>query len=670
MAIAPYGSWKSPITLDALVEESVGVGFTLATAHYTYWMELRPNEGGRTVLVRRPNDGGPEEDVFGAGFHCRTLVHEYGGIAFTVGSDDTVYFSNFADQRLYRHAPGAERDPEAITPEPPHERSVRYAAPLLSPDGRFLVAVRERHPEPDVPAEVVNDLVLIRTDSAATDGAGGGEPVVIAEGHDFFGQPALSPDGRRVAWTSWDHPNMPWDDTELYEAELGIEGRSGEPRRVAGGGHESVVQPKYSPDGRLHFISDRTGWWNLYAEPEGGGAAEPVAPMEADLGRPDWVFGTSSYDFVADGSVIASWSEAGLGRLGRLVPGGSRFDPIETDLTSFDLLRASADRTNLVAVAGSAASSAAVVRIRPEPAGAAAIEVVKASRGATIDPSYLSLPEPVEFPTEGGLTAHALYYAPRNPDFDALAGELPPLIVRSHGGPTSAASSVLNYGIQFWTTRGFAVVDVNYGGSTGFGREYRNRLRGNWGVVDLDDCVNAARFLAGSGRADPARLLIHGGSAGGYTTLCALTFRDVFAAGASYFGVADAGVFARDTHKFESRYLDLMIGPWPEAQAVYEERSPIFHTDKLRTPMILFQGLEDKIVPPEQAEAMAAALADKGVPYAYIAYEGEQHGFRKAENVKRTSEAELYFYGRVLGFTPADDLEPVTIENESAIGRG
>jgi dipeptidyl aminopeptidase/acylaminoacyl peptidase len=658
MAIEGYGSWRSPITLDSLVEQTVGLGFPLATPRFMYWSELRPAEGGRIVLVRQANDrAGPAEDVFGVGFNARTMVHEYGGLACAVHTDDTVYFANFADQRLYRIEANADQ-PHPITAGPPSDRSVRYAAPTLTPDGRYIVAVRERHPEPDDPARVVNDLVVLPTD-------GSREPSVLADGHDFFGQPALSPDGSKVAWTCWDHPNMPWDGTELWEAQL-YAGRSAVgPRLVAGGPSESVMQPKYCPQGNLHFISDRTGWWNLYAVDED--AAKNIIPMSADLGEPDWVFGRSSYAFLADGRVLASWSEGGLAVLGVVQPGTGALDTVDTDLTTFHDLRSAQDGHFVMAMAGSSATPQAVVRIALPAAKRAEIGLVKQSRQGTVSAGYLSTPEPVEFPTEGGLTAHALYYPPTNPEFEAPTGELPPLIVRSHGGPTTATTSVLNYGIQFWTSRGFAVVDVNYGGSTGYGRAYRERLRGNWGVVDLDDCVNAALFLAEAGRADRRRLLIHGGSAGGYTTLCALTFRDVFAAGASYFGVADAGALARETHKFESRYMDSMIGPWPQARATYEARSPIFHTDQLRTPMILFQGLEDKIVPPAQAETMAAALAEKGVPYAYVAYEGEQHGFRRAENIRRTSEAELYFYGRVLGFTPAEQLQPVTIENESAL---
>jgi dipeptidyl aminopeptidase/acylaminoacyl peptidase len=659
--IAPYGSWASQITLDRLVEKVVTLGMPISAGDDIYWTELRPADGGRQVVVRRHGTGqaASEDDVFDSGFHARTLVHEYGGIPYTV-SGETVYFSNLEDQRLYRVTPGT--GPEPITPEPPVARSVRYAAPVVTPDGRHLFAVRERHPDPDVPAEVVNDIVVLATD--------GGEPRAVAGGHDFFSHVTLSPDGRKLAWTSWDHPNMPWDGTELWEAELSADLSVAGRRLVAGGIHESVTQPKYSPEGVLHFISDRTGWWNLYADDGGQAGGRALVPMEADLGVPDWIFGVSTYVFLSNGTIMATWGDRGIDRIGVLRPGESAFAELSTVYTSFAALRATADGRAVVATAGSPSESWGIVRITPPASGGAAgvvIEVLKRSRGSAVDAAYVSIPESIEFPTAGGLSAHALYYPPHNPDFVAPVGELPPLIVSSHGGPTAAATSVLNYAVQFWTSRGIGVVDVNYGGSTGYGRAYRERLKGNWGIVDLDDCVNAARHLGSSDRADPSRLLIHGGSAGGYTTLCAVTFRDVFAAGASYFGVADAGALARETHKFESRYLDSMIGPWPEAEATYRERSPIFHTDMLRTPLILFQGLEDKIVPPAQAEAMAAALREKGVPYAYVTYEGEQHGFRKAENVKRTSEAELYFYGRVLGFAPADDLDPVTIENEDRL---
>ena len=657
---APYGTWASPLSLDLLVEKTVGVSFPIATTHHIYWTEARPAEGGRLVLVRAPAGGGEAHDVFGPDFNARTLVHEYGGLCAAV-SGDTVFFSNFADQRLYRVDPGHE--PRPITPEPPSPCAVRFAAPVVTPDGRYVLAVRERHGDPDVPSTVVNDVVVVPT-------SGDAPPRAVAGGHDFYSHPVVSPDGRRMSWVSWDHPNMPWDGTELWEAELDTSGgfELRHERRVAGGPSESVIQPKYTPQGELVYISDRTGWWNLYAAALDGGTDRPLAPMQADLGAPDWVFGTSSYAVLADGTILAAWSQDGLSHVGTLAPRADAFDEIPSTWTAFAQLRTAGDGRSAVAVAGSASAPPSIVRITPGVPGGEQVVVVKRARERVVDAAYLSEPEPIEFPTERGARAHALFYAPKNPDVDAPIDELPPLIVGIHGGPTSAASAVLNYGIQFWTSRGFAVVDVNYGGSTGYGRAYRERLRGAWGVVDLEDCVNAARHLVESGRVDGDRLLIHGGSAGGYTTLCALTFTDMFAAGASYFGVADAVVFAQTTHKFESRYVDGLFGPWPEAEDVYRARSPAFHTEQLRTPLIVFQGLEDKVVPPDQAEIIVAALSEKGVPHAYVAYEGEQHGFRRAETVRRTAEAELYFYGRVLGFEPADRLEPVEIVHEDRLG--
>lgn len=645
--IAPYGSWSSPLTADRLLEHVVTLAYPTVSDDDVYWTEGRPAEGGRVVVVKLRPDG-TTEDVLPAGYSARTLVHEYGGLCYVVAGD-TVYFSNFSDQRLYRVLVGSE--PEPITAEPPLPASVRYAAPVLSRDGHQLYCVRERHGTEGAATEVVNDIVILGADGEA-------EPRVVAEGHDFFSYPTLSPDGRRIAWISWDHPNMPWDGTELWDAELGPDGLPVKARLVAGGGSESVTQPRYSPDGRLHFISDRTGWWNIYVDDEDGGG--PVARSEAEFAAPDWVFGQATYCFLTDGSIVAVSSSSGLGAMS-LIGSAGRVE-IETPYSSCTSIVSRAG--SVVMVAGSPRLATSIVGC-DVPSGRTT--VLKSGQSVAADASYLSYPEPIEFPTEDSLTAHALFYPPSNPDFAAPAGELPPLLVSSHGGPTSAASSSLNYAIQYWTSRGIAVVDVNYGGSSGYGREYRQRLRDRWGIVDLDDCVNAAKHLAASGRADGDRLLIHGGSAGGYTTLCAVTFRNVFAAGASYFGVADAGALARHTHKFESRYLDGLIGPWPEAAAIYEERSPIFHTDLLRTPLILFQGLEDKVVPPAQSEEMAKAMRDKGVPFAYVAFEGEQHGFRKAENIKATMEAELYFFGRVLGFRPADDLEPVPIENAEAL---
>jgi dipeptidyl aminopeptidase/acylaminoacyl peptidase len=642
---APYGTWVSPVTSELLVAETVMLLTPTTSGESVHWVEGRPSEGGVSALVSR-GPGGDVADVLPEGFSARTLVHEYGGLCHAA-HESVVYFSNFADQRIYRIDPGTA--PRPITPAPPTARSLRYADFKVTSDGRHIVCVRERH-EGD---KVTNDLVAVDTD-------GSRPPRVLAGGHDFFAAPAVSADGHRLAWIAWDHPRMSWDGTELYEADLGEDLEVTATRVVAGGPAESVLQPGYDRDGRLHFLSDRTGWWNLYRDAEDGAVA--LAPREGEFARAAWWFGDSNYAFCGDGSIAAVWSESGRSHLGVIPPGGGELSEIPLRWTSLSSLRASAE--GVVVLAGSAIEAASLVRIAL-PSGEAS--VIKRSHPSLVEREYLSEPEGIEFPTENGLAAHALYYAPVNRDFSAPAGELPPLVVSSHGGPTASCSSVLDYGIQFWTSRGFAVVDVNYGGSTGYGRAYRDRLKDAWGIVDVDDCVNAARHLASSGRADPERLLIRGGSAGGYTTLSAATFRDVFAAGASHFGVADLAALARDTHKFESRYLDGLVGPWPEREDLYGDRSPICHTDQLRTPLILFQGLEDEIVPPAQAEMMVDALRKNGIPFAYLAYEGEQHGFRKAESIIRTAEAELYFYGRVLGFEPAGDIDPVDIENAGAL---
>ncbi|MEX2587158.1 MAG: S9 family peptidase [Actinomycetota bacterium] len=635
---ASYGTWTSPVTPEVLVENVVGLGYPSAAGSALWWLESRPSEGGRQVLVRRDPDGSAT-DVLPDGMSARTLVHEYGGLCHAVDAG-RIFFSNYADQRIYRLEDAGGVQP--ITPESDGQK-LRYADFSLSPDGRWLICVREQH-RPD---GVVNDIVAVPTD-------GSEEPRVVAEGRDFFAAPRLDPAGRKLAWLSWDHPQMPWDGTELSEAAVDGDCIVNAVRTVAGGPSESVTQPRYSPDGVLHYISDRSGWWNIYSDTAAG--PRPAAPMAAEFSGPDWGFGQSTYTFLPDGCLAVIWSKDGLDHLGILAPGAQSPQEIQTGFSSIGSIGAAP--AGVVAIAGSATQSPAVVHIDlPE----GRVEVVKAGRATSIPDRYLSTPRPIEFPSGDGLTAHALFYPPRNADFTPDPGEKPPLLVMSHGGPTGATSSTLNYKIQFWTSRGIAVVDVNYSGSTGYGRAYRDRLKGAWGVADVDDCVNAARWLAGQGEVDRRRLMIRGGSAGGFTTLCALTFYDDFACGASLYGVADACALAEDTHKFEARYLDGLIGPWPQARDLYEQRSPIFHTERLRTPLILFQGLEDEIVPPRQSQMVAEALRKHGVPHAYLEFEGEQHGFRKAETIKRTAEAELSFYGQILGFEPADDLEPVSI---------
>jgi dipeptidyl aminopeptidase/acylaminoacyl peptidase len=641
--VAPYGSWASPLPASLVASAQVHLSYPRADGDDAYWIEGRPGEAGREVVVRARANGAPE-DVLPDGFSARTLVHEYGSAPYAV-REGIVFFANFEDQRLYRIDPGGVTRP--LTPEPPTARAWRYADPVVAPDGTFLVCVRERHEA----GLVVNELVRV-------DAGGDDAPFVLADGHDFVAAPALSPDGRRLAWIAWDHPRMPWDGTELHEMML-TEGRPASAARVvAGGVAEAVQQPRYGVDGSLHFVSDRSGWWNLYRE--GPGGVEALDPRPAEFGVPPWQ-SPETYVVRNDESVVAARHVGPAGALERIDRDGVH------DLgLPFSLIRSLAGSSgDLVALVASPALAPRIVRIDPTDLS---VTLLRESHPLGIDTAFVSNPVDVEFPTSEGRHAHAIYYPPTNPDFAAPQGTHPPLVVMSHGGPTSHHDDTLDYEVLFWTTRGFAVADVNYGGSTGYGRSYRERLLGRWGEVDLEDCVNAALFLAETGRCDRDALLIRGGSAGGYTTLSALVFRDVFAAGASYYGVGDLEALARDTHKFEARYLDSLVGPYPETQATYRERSPVHHLDLLATPVILFQGLEDQVVPPAQAEAMAEALRRRGVPFAYLAFEGEQHGFRRAENVVRTLEAELAFYARVLGFTPAGDPVDLEIENADALG--
>jgi dipeptidyl aminopeptidase/acylaminoacyl peptidase len=638
--VAPYGSWRSPISSDVIVRSVVGLAEVVIDGGDVYWLESRPGEGGRNVIVLLTPDG-RTEDVTPQPFNARTRVHEYGGGNFAV-DEGTVYFSNFADQRIYRRVPGGE--PAPLTPE----TGGRYADMVVDLDRRRLIAVREEHSGD----EPVNEIVSVDLES--------GEERMLVSGNDFYSSPRLSPDGRRLVWLTWNHPNMPWDGTELMVCDLGAEGSPEGAERVAGGQAESIFQPEWSPEGTLHFVSDRTGWWNLYRWREG--RVEPLCEREAEFGLPQWVFGMSTYAIISPERIVCSYTERGSSHLAVLDTEKGELEPVETPYSSIAYVRAAeAQGEGGVVFRGSSPTEAAcIVRLDPS---TGQHEVLRRSGDLEIDLDYLSVPEPVEFPTENGRTAHAFFYPPKNRDFVAPEGELPPLLVMSHGGPTAASSTALDPGIQYWTSRGIAVLDVNYGGSTGHGREYRRRLEGAWGVVDVDDCANGAIYLAERAIVDGGRLMITGGSAGGYTTLCALAFRDTFAAGASHFGVSDVEALARETHKFESRYLDRLIGPYPERADLYMERSPIHSAEHLSCPVIFFQGLEDEVVPKEQAETMFAALRDKGLPVSYVSFEGEQHGFRRAENIKRALDGELYFYSRVFGFGLADPVEPVPIEN-------
>ena len=640
---AGFGSWKSPIT-SALLTSS-GIGFS--ELHFSngnlYWLESRPDEAGRVAIIRCSPSGSPV-DVLSPAYSARTRVHEYGGGAYFL-HNDTIFFSNFKDQRLYRLDPDGEPNP--ITPEPPQPAGLRYADGRVTPDGKLIVCVRERHAAEH---EAVNELVAFPAD-------GSHEPQIIARDYDFYSFPRISNDGMRLAWTCWRHPQMPWDGTELWVADLSPDGSISNSRRIAGSSTESIFQPEWAPDGSLFFISDRTGWWNLYAERSG--KVEPILQTDGEIGVPQWLFGYSRYVLLSGDRVACIIDKNGFEHLVLIDTHSKKSQTVDAPYSVFGGIRSDGE-DNLFFAGASATKAAEVVSLNLKSNKARAL---KRSLEITIDSGYLSEPEPIEFPTSNGMTAFALFYAPANKEYRAPSGERPPLLVISHGGPTSATSSALRLAVQYWTTRGFAVVDVNYGGSSGYGRPYRERLKGNWGIVDVEDCINAARYLEKRGDVDGKRLAIRGGSAGGYTTLCALVFHHVFAAGASYYGVADLAALARDTHKFESRYEDGLVGPYPEAEALYRQRSPVHFADRLSCPVILLQGLEDKVVPPSQAETLIAALRAKHLPFAYVAFPTEGHGFREAANIRRSIEAELYFYSRIFGFAPTDKIAPVEIEN-------
>jgi dipeptidyl aminopeptidase/acylaminoacyl peptidase len=639
VTVHPYGTWRSPISAAALVEQAVRLSQLQVDGERVYWNEGRPAEAGRQVIVSATPVAAPVEEI-PAGFSARTQVHEYGGRCYA-WHGETLVFANWEDQRLWRRRPGEE--PVAITPPSDSPRAHRYADPVITPDGRWVICVHEHH---RADGAVDNDLVVVALDPPVPD-----QPVrQLVAGHDFFSAPRLAPGGSRLAWISWDHPHMPWDQTQLWVADLDPEARLGAPTLVAGGAGESITQPRWSPADVLHYVSDRTGWWNLY---DHSGAA--LCPMDAEFGGPDWVFGAATYAFLPGGALAAIWTENGRDQLG-LIAGG-RAEPQDLPFSSYSELQPIPG--GVVVLAGSATRPMSVVRLDL----AGTVEVLRPSREVQIAAPAISTPDAVEFPAGAGEVAHAFVYPPRHPDFRGPDSETPPLIVIIHGGPTSRTVAVFDPLVQFWTTRGFTVADVNYRGSSGYGTAYRRRLNGQWGVFDVQDCASVVRWLASQGRIDGGRAVIRGGSAGGFTALAALAFTDVFAAGASLYGVADLELLARDTHKFESHYMDGLVGPWPEAAAVYERRSPIHHVTEIACPLILFQGLEDAVVPPAQSQLMYDALRTRGVPVAYMAFAGEQHGFRQAATIIAVAEAELAFYGRVFGFTPDGGAASLPIAN-------
>ena len=644
------------MTAASLVQGAAGISEVIADPvqpWLLWWAESRPDEGGRTAVMRCDLRSNDTQEVTPEGANVRTRVHEYGGGAWWP-HDGSLYYVAFADQRLRRlDAPGDE--PVLLTAEPPEPRAWRYADGRVTPDGRWSVCVRERH---DTGGEPANELVAVAAD-------GSQQVETLWAGADFVMTPRASADGSMLAWISWDHPNMGWDATRLRVHRLG-DGELGEELMVLGRqGDRSLCEPGWDPGTagsapRLMVCSDHDDWWGLYEVDLGAGDLMPVVVGEFDVATPPWVFGMQRWA-AADGLVATA---AGMPSGDRIVVDGRSVAVADSSVSSLTIGRDGPDGAPVLAYAGAGyRHETEVAALSIDSGGHPERGTVRPARDLGLDLGLLVEPEAIIFPTGpgGAAVAHALYYPPANPACAGPPGERPPLLVMAHGGPTSAARRQLQLGIAYWTSRGIAVVDVDYRGSTGYGRRYRRALDGAWGIADVEDCVAAARFLADRGDVDQERLMIRGGSAGGFTVLAALAFHDTFAAGASRYGIADLEALAAGTHKFESRYLDRLVGPYPEARDTYRARSPIHHLEGFDAPMIVLQGDEDEIVPPSQAEMIVEALEAKGVPVAYLLFEGEQHGFRSADNIVAALEAELAFFGRILGFTPADDLPALTI---------
>jgi dipeptidyl aminopeptidase/acylaminoacyl peptidase len=604
-----------------------------------YWLENRPDEGGRNVIIGC-NSEGEIFDVISSSFNARTRVHEYGGGSFTV-KDGVVCFSNFEDRRLY-----IKRSNGNIEPLTEKDNSC-YADLIIDEKYKRVLCVREE--KIDSKSEPVNSIASVSLEKS------NGVRVLI-QGNDFYSSPRLSPNGKKLSYLTWDHPDMPWDGTELWVADLNPDGSIAKKEKIAGGREESIFQPEWSPDNVLYFVSDRNDWWNIYRFKEN--KIESLVTMKADFGLPQWVFGLSTYDFYSDDKIVCTYAEKGKWLLGLLDLKAKKLSVIKTKYDTISYIKVIND--NVLMKAASPLHSPSIVRLNLNTEKS---KVIRCSSDVSIPLDCISVPESVSFLSEKGKKVYGFYYSPRNKKFEGVEGEKPPLIVMAHGGPTSSTSVALDLKKQFWTSRGFAVFDVNYEGSSGYGRKYRDRLKGMWGILDVDDCVNGVKFLVKEGKADEKRLIIRGGSAGGYTVLCALTFRDYFRAGASYYGVSDLVKLTEETHKFESHYLDSLIGQYPQEIKLYKERSPINFADKLRVPVIFFQGDEDRVVPPEQSESFVNVLEKKGIPVSYILFEKEQHGFRKAQNIKRSLEAELYFYSRVFDLELSEKIEPVLIKN-------
>ena len=632
----PYGTWESLITSEMLVGGAVRLGEIVTDGDDVWWAESRPDEGGRTVIVRNGKDQTDKKT------NVRTLVHEYGGSAWSVRNGTLVY-SQYFDQRLYRRDKSGDSIP--LTPESETQQSYRYADGRITNNEDWYVCVRETHTSSD--EEPSNEIVAVPLD-------GSQQIRVLVSGPDFVSSPRVSKEGDQIAWVQWNHPNMPWDDTQLCIASLEEMVLSNQ--KVTKSKAESFFQPEWDDQGNLHVVSDRNNWWNLFRVDQSTNEIDltSLTNIEAEIGLPQWVFGQSRYAFVGD-EIWFVYREAGIDKLATLSSNG-QFEQIKIDATEIESVTNYQD--GIVATVSSWKAESSVMFINSEE-----VRPLSKTRDLDIGESWFPVPETFTYQTSDSEKAHALFYSPTNPEYEIHENENPPLIVLAHGGPTGSARRQLQLSIAYWTSRGFGVADVDYRGSTGYGRLYRNSLRNSWGLADVEDCVAVAKHLVAQKKVDKNRLAIKGGSAGGFTVLAALTFHDTFTAGASRYGIADLAILAKDTHKFESRYLDRLVGKWPEDEEIYKQRSPIHHIEQLSTPMVILQGSEDPIVPPNQAHLMAKKLKENDIPHALIEFSDEGHGFRKAPNITKAIESELAFFAQIFNFEPFDDLPKICIES-------
>ena len=649
---APYGTWDSHLTSDKLTKGNIGFSDVAFIDGAPAWVEGRPWESGRCVLCT--NKDGQDSDIVPEHFNVRTRVHEYGGGVVSVSDSGDVWFNDVVTGQVYVCAPDNTIRQITKTPE---GQDIRFAdfCPDDKRGGCFAVIEIAGKSHSDEPT---NSLCFMDGQT--------GDVHIIHQGQDFYTSPTLSPDGQTLAFVSWNHPNMPWDKTVVWLADLNADGGIDNVHAVVDDDDVSALHPAFAPNGTFHYVSDKAGYWQIYSHnPDSDDVC--LTPHNAEYGLPHWVFGMRTYGFTAGGDLIATRMTVDKHEIGRVHghDSGGDFVAYDVPFASYDGIRIHGDKAIFIAGHPSKAPMVVVLDTKTGDYDIIKQSVADILSGDILSADDISVAQVVTYPSDGG-DVYAYYYPPANAGYTGIDGEKPPLMVRTHGGPTASVTAALNLNkIQYWTNRGFAVLDVNYSGSTGYGRAYRNRLRGQWGILDVADCVSGVKYLTEQGKIDPERVVITGGSAGGYTTLCALAFTDVFKAGCSSYGIGDITALVEDTHKFESRYMDSLIGPWPEAAEIYRERSAINSLETLNCPVIFLQGDEDKVVPPNQAEMMVDALNKKGVPNAYLLFEGEGHGFRKSENVKKAIDAELSFYAQIFGFQPAGDIPPVAIDNLS-----